>query len=660
MAVFTETGIRIATIREFISGGGVMDNSPTTVLIVDDDENLASNLQDILTAKGYAATAVFDSGAACDLCRDQSFDVCLVDIILPDLSGIALIEELNQLIPAAEFIITTGYASLDTATQAVKHKSVISYEIKPLDMDRLLTLIHQVQVRRRSEEALRETESKYQLLVESFMNPITFYDCEHRLQFINSAGARNLGGSPAAFIGCHASQIHPDVAPLIIERNNAVIQSGTQAQFEDYLELPAGGKWFWSTLQPVWDRDGNILGVQIISYDITDRKLAKESLDEREEMFRLVFENAHDEIMLMDIEGTILAVNTRVADIFGYYPDEIIGLNVFDLGIYRVDDVPALCRIFQAAVEDGKVFEQVELEVNHRDGHPVAIEVRTSLLEKDGQTQGVITLVQDITDRRRAEEEAARVRNLEELDRLRSALIASVSHELRTPLTSIKGIASSLIQPDVQWDRETQMDFLRTIDQSADRLTRIVNDLVEMAQLEAGMMKMRKKSVGVVEIVDAIRNDLLTLTTEHPLIVDILDGLPPVYVDDTRIGEVIINLVSNAATYSDAGSPIVVEAAVQEGQLVVSVTDRGIGIPEDQLGKVFDRFYRLEKAAVRSRNGTGLGLSICKGIIDQHQGRIWVESQQGVGSRFSFSLPLIEQTSSGPKRLEITAPTKSK
>ncbi len=229
---------------------------------------------------------------------------------------------------------------------------------------------------------------------------------------------------------------------------------------------------------------------------------------------------------------------------------------------------------------------------------------------------------------------------LREVDRLRSQLLSNVSHELRTPLTSIKGFASTLLRTDVKWSEEKQRDYLQTIDRETDRLIRIISDLLDMSRLEAGALKLEKRNYQISEILDAISSQLASFTKHHQLQVIIPDELPSVFVDQMRIGQVLTNLVENAAKYSSEGSQITIEAQPADDQIIVSVTDRGQGIASELLDRVFDRFYQAESIVTGRKSGTGLGLSICKGIIESHGGRIWVESKLREGSKFSFSLPV--------------------
>ena len=509
-----------------------------------------------------------------------------------------------------------------------------------------ISIITNITERKQAEEALRESEEHFRIAFKISPDSITISDFEGTIVDINDGFTQLTGYTGEEVIGKRTVDLNLWHRASEREKFVGRLQKDGQVRnLETTFRLKDGSLrtgLVSASLMSIADKPL----VLSITRDITERKQAEEALRESEEKFRKVFENAHDQIVLMDNYGTILAMNSRVLNILGYTQDKLIGRNVLNLGIYLPEDIQALSKLFLKAVDSGEVFEETELEVIHKDGHPVFVEVRTSLIRKEGEIEGVIAMVQDITDRKRADEEATRAHALEELDRLRGALIASVSHELRTPLTSIKGLASTLIQPDVEWDQETQKEFLITIDQSADRLTRIVSDLLEMSQLEAGMMKMQPCWTSINDVIKDIFSELETTTKNHQLAIDISPDLPLLWVDDTRIGEVLSNLISNAAAYSDEGTTIILSAIQVNDEIIVRIADQGIGIPAEQSERVFDLFFRLESGTARRKGGTGLGLSICKGIVEAHSGRIWMQSEVGQGAEFSFSLPVMKNIAS--------------
>jgi len=236
-------------------------------------------------------------------------------------------------------------------------------------------------------------------------------------------------------------------------------------------------------------------------------------------------------------------------------------------------------------------------------------------------------------------EEASSARALRELDAMRTEFLATVSHELRSPLAVIKGSASSLLQPDVRFDEKTWREFLESIDKDADTLSRLVEELLMMSRLEAGALEIKREWCQPAAMVEPVRDRLKKLAPKHKLGIDIPRDLPRINVDGGRIGEVLTNLVENAVKYSGEGSPITVTASGNGSEVTFSVADRGRGIPEELHQKVFNRFFQVDSDKDGRGRGTGLGLAICRGIIDAHGGRMWVESKPGSGAIFKFSLP---------------------
>jgi K+-sensing histidine kinase KdpD len=240
-------------------------------------------------------------------------------------------------------------------------------------------------------------------------------------------------------------------------------------------------------------------------------------------------------------------------------------------------------------------------------------------------------------------EEASSARALKELDALRSQFLATVSHELRTPLASIKGYASTILQPDVAFDGETLLEFVQIIDKEADSLGRLIDELLVMSRLESGTLEVKCEYRSLNEVVTSIRDRLEHLSVKHRLRITVASDLPPVTIDEDRIREVITNLVENAVKYSPEGKEISIKGSRNGNEVIISVADSGIGIPQAYHEKIFDRFCQVNNALTGKRSGAGLGLCICRGIVEAHGGKIWVESEPGKGAKFSFSLPLAEE-----------------
>ena len=261
-------------------------------------------------------------------------------------------------------------------------------------------------------------------------------------------------------------------------------------------------------------------------------------------------------------------------------------------------------------------------------------------------------------------EDAAKVEALRELDRLKSELLSTVSHELRTPLVSIKGYADTLLRTDVEWTEDERREFLRYIDEESDRLCSLIEDLLQMSQIEAGKLLLRRQAVHLGRVAQKVVRKARLDARNHRITLSFPSDLPFADGDAKKIEQVLTNLVQNAVKYSPSGGSIRVrglagsnrgDGSVSVGTVglaradyvVVAVADEGAGIAPEHHKRIFDRFYRIDGKLSRETGGSGLGLAICRGIVEAHGGRIWVESpgrtvRSGDGSRgstFYFSLP---------------------
>jgi two-component system sensor histidine kinase KdpD len=253
-------------------------------------------------------------------------------------------------------------------------------------------------------------------------------------------------------------------------------------------------------------------------------------------------------------------------------------------------------------------------------------------------------------------QEAIHAEALRESDKLKNALLGTVTHDLRTPLASIKAAASSLLQPGVNWSDEDRRELLESIDESADRLNRLVSNLLDLSRLEAGVAVPQKEWYALQDALAAVldRLDLSGQTRDRTITLELADDLPLVPMDHEQIEQVLTNLIENALKYSPKTAPIEVRARALSNphRLEARVTDHGVGIPVSERRAIFDKFYRVQHVRLpwdpkHPPVGTGLGLAISASIIRAHGGRIWVESTPGNGATFIFTLPIFEPPPAG-------------
>ncbi|MFC2072211.1 ATP-binding protein [Chloroflexota bacterium] len=269
------------------------------------------------------------------------------------------------------------------------------------------------------------------------------------------------------------------------------------------------------------------------------------------------------------------------------------------------------------------------LEYNFTDGR--TYEVIASPFADSDREVCQLAIFRNITQRKQVEIE------LIELNQLKSDLLSNVSHELRSPLTSIKGIVSSLLQKDIKLDDATSETLLTGISEETDRLASLVTNLLNMSRLEAGVWQPEKERCYIADIIGEVLERQKWVQQKHTFETDLEPDLPEIYADYNQIRQVLINLLENAAAYSQEGTCITVRAKTVDSMVEVGVSDQGVGVPQEDLDQIFDKFYRGSQDRQKP-GGTGLGLAVCQSIILGHGGQIWAESKIGHGSTFYFRL----------------------
>lgn len=268
----------------------------------------------------------------------------------------------------------------------------------------------------------------------------------------------------------------------------------------------------------------------------------------------------------------------------------------------------------------------VEGDLLRKQGAPLPIGITYApLLTPEGKLLNIIATVRDITRFREAEE-------------LKTTFISVISHELKTPVALIKGYVGTLRRDDAVWDRSVVQDSLAVIEEEADRLTELIENLLDASRLQAGALKMNLADISLVSLVERTVERFRTQTSKHHFMVNFPDDFPVILGDEDRLGQVLSNLLSNAIKYSPEGGEIRVSGQVKPDQVIVCVSDQGPGVAPEDIPHIFDRFYRSQQAT-RNTKGAGLGLYLARAVVEAHGGRIWVDPKPEVGARICFSLP---------------------
>jgi two-component system, OmpR family, phosphate regulon sensor histidine kinase PhoR len=343
------------------------------------------------------------------------------------------------------------------------------------------------------------------------------------------------------------------------------------------------------------------------------------SSERAEAQRQALFNSMAEGFLLLDRHGRVQTINESLRDFFGLEGD-VRGKPIME--VFRSHE---LLELWEQVQQEGH-FRRVELEFPGKNAR--SFEVSAAVLPgRSGGIDGGVFIFHDMT-------------RIKQLENTRREFVANVSHELRTPLTLIKGFVETLID-GAKNDPETSDRFLKTIDKHTDRLTFLIEDLLTISQLESGQIVVNQQSVPLRNIADRVLEDLESRADERGISLD--NQIPVdllVLADADRLQQVFFNIVDNAIKYNRAQGSVTISARPRDNSSIETcIRDNGAGIPPDSVDRIFERFYRVDKARSREQGGTGLGLAIVKHIIQSHGGEVWLESELGSGSSFYFTLP---------------------
>ena len=356
-------------------------------------------------------------------------------------------------------------------------------------------------------------------------------------------------------------------------------------------------------------------------------------INQEHQRLEAILNNSGDGVFILNPDLSLQRVNQAFERITGWRREDAIGLPKQDVIVWDALESPDIevaletgwARLGSAEGASDTIY--VEGDLIRRDGMTLSIGITYApLLTADGRLESIIANVRDITSFRKTQE-------------MQSVFISTVHHELRTPIAIIKGYASTLGRDDVEWDRQVIRENVAIIEDEADRLTDLVEDLLTASKIQAA--RELRLNIADTDLRSVATRSVARLEsqTEHPIVLSFADNFPLIPGDEIRLRQVIENLLTNAIKYSPEDCTITLGGRYTVKSVTVFVRDEGVGIPKDELDKVFERFYRVDDQSTSQTQGTGLGLYLAKAIVEAHGGEISVKSQVGSGSTFYFTLP---------------------
>ena len=483
------------------------------------------------------------------------------------------------------------------------------------------------QVRART-KAVERTERRYRDLVDNASDMIYRTDPFGRFTFVNPVATRILGFDESELLSMKYFELmRPDWVP----RAMTFYEKAAKTRESTYLEFPVRKKdgdeiWVGQHVRPIITA-GSLEGFQGMARDITDRVNAQAELRAERDFVSAILDTAPSLIMVLDAQGHVVRFNRACEELSGVSMSEVAGLSFWEAPFLLDED--------RAEIRDGiprlaAAIEPVKLDriwVGQNGARHVIAWTVMALRGQSGQTSYLIGLGADVTLAR-------------ELERLKSQFISMVSHELRTPLTSIRASMQLLIAGEMTGNEDADQ-LVRVALSNADRLIRIVNDILDMSKIEAGEMMVAPKRTPLLPIVeDSVRSVEAFARDSGVTITHATDGIQEVVADPDRTIQVLVNLLSNAVKHAPSGSAVEISAGREGDMAAVSIRDHGPGIPSHKVDFIFEPFTQLDGSDTRRIAGTGLGLTIARALAEKQGGTIRVSSREGEGATFTLTMPI--------------------
>jgi len=531
--------------------------------------------------------------------------------------------------------------------------------------------------RKKAEAALRESEEKYRVLVETANEGFWSIDKNHVTTFVNEAMAGMIGYSIDEMVGQKVENFFYDEDLQFHHERMINRHQGVDEIYERRFRRKDGSElWTLVSAKSLLNKNGVFTGSFALFTDITNRKRTEEALIQSEKKFRTYIENSPTAIFIANKMGNYTFVNQSAAVLLGYTEEELLQMSIPQI-------------LPESEMEKGfadfnhvKTFgysENNELKFKRKDGTLADILIASIKLNDDE----FMAFCREITDLKNIQRELQlkneeyQVLNeelqqniekisqindqlnlakaqAEESDRLKSAFLANMSHEIRTPMNGILGFADLLKEPDLTG--EEQQKYISIIEKSGQRMLNIINDLIDISKIEAGQMEVSLTQTNINNHLSNLYIFFKPEAEKTGLALFYSNGLPDmdaiVKTDSEKLYAILTNLIKNAVKYTHQGS---IEFGYQkkEDKLEFFVKDTGIGIQADKLGIIFERFVQADSMITKSYEGAGLGLSISKAYVEMLGGKIWVESQIGKGSTFRFVIPFQKMGKENDKTSDI-------
>ena len=476
--------------------------------------------------------------------------------------------------------------------------------------------------------------SRLSAIVQSSEDAIISKNLDGVISSWNPAAEKIFGYTPEEAIGKNIRIIIPD--ELFTEEDAIIsrVRRGEQIGYYETVRRRKDGSLFVVavTVSPIKDENENVIGASKIARDISELK----SAEQKQAMLAAIVDSSDDAIVSKNLDGIITSWNFGAEKIFGYKQSEVIGKHISIIIPHdRLDEETQIIE----EIRKGERVSHFETVRRRKDGRAINISLTISpVKDKTGKVIGASKVARDITERVELETQRQLfTERLQEINHYKDEFMAMASHELKTPLTVIKANLQ-ILEHKMQVDSDNKIDFVNKTLNQVNKLSNLINDLLDISKIQNGVLELNRTSFDLIPFLADVIESIQKTTPNHKIDLISKDKKLVIRADWDRLEQVVVNILTNAVKYSPNGKKIIVETKLKENYIIVKITDFGIGIPEDDLDKVFTRFFRVRGLA-STFSGSGIGLYISSEIIKRHGGNMWVESEIDKGSTFYFSLP---------------------
>jgi PAS domain S-box-containing protein len=476
---------------------------------------------------------------------------------------------------------------------------------------------------------LFKRQQEFVALVENSPNVILRLDLQMRHLYINSV-AESISGVPlAAFLGKTFRELGFPEKNVDMEETafKELLATGQKQQYETEYLSPTGYAYYQVEAIPEYTPDGEIATVLMVYTDITAKKLNEIALTESNRRWQSLLDNVRLIVVGLNRDGIVEYANPFFLDSAGYQLEEVIGKHWFSNFLPQIEQEKVIGVFSDSLLNLDHFNKYYQNSIVTKTGEERMIAWNNTILRnQDEEFIGTMSIGEDITEKLKVE-------------RIKSEFISIASHELRTPLASIRGALGLLASGVLDNKPEIAKNMLNIAASDTERLVRLVNDILDLERLESNNVNLNRQWTDMGDLCQQAMDTMQALAAESQIQIRYNPRSQQIFVDRDRLIQTLVNLLSNAIKFSLPHSEVNIETETLSDQVIFRVRDRGRGIPERNLESIFERFNQVDASDSRQKGGTGLGLAICRRIVQQHGGKIWIESVVSEGSTVSFSIP---------------------